>query len=148
MTLDDIIEAWRVDSKIDPEKLDQAVVDTPFIHGKYLKYLTDTRLKLKLTKIERNKVYHKISQYYRGDFNNPDDLKEIGREPFLVNTKSDRAKGLQQEYVMADDELLKVDRKIAFYEETTAVLEEILKQINQRQYLVKGLIEWYRLTNT
>ena len=39
ITLDDVQHEWTIDSKIDPELLDEESIKIPQLHSKYLKYL-------------------------------------------------------------------------------------------------------------
>ena len=90
---------------------------------------------------------HKILQqrlmdYYRGDLNNPEDLAELGREPYPF-------KRLKQEvsyYVDTDKEMVQLNTKIAYQQEVVDVLEEILKSVNTRNFLIKNSIDFLKFT--
>jgi hypothetical protein len=143
MKIEDIISLWRNDVKIDDIELDREALNVPILHAKYLSILSQERLKLRSFKIKRAEVNRKLSDYYRGDLNNPADLEEIGREPWPKSV-------LKQElvsYVEADDEMIKLTTRMALQQETVDVCEEILKAINSRGYVIKNAIDWRRLTN-
>ena len=145
MSLEKIVKQWQEDSKIDSTQLDQALVNLPLLHGKYLHLLTEARVKLKLNRLERGKVYHIAAQYCRGELNNKEDLTETGRQPNLhkVHVKAD-----WREYANADPEVIKFDQRIVIHEETVDVLTEIMKQINQMSFTIRSLIDWFKLSGS
>jgi len=75
--------------------------------------------------------------------NNPEDLAEINREPYLKTVlKSDI-----NYYVDADSDMIDLNLRISLQQETVDVLEEILKAVNGRNWIIRNSIEWRRLTN-
>ena len=50
-------------------------------------------------------------------------------------------------YIDADNDMIKMNSKIAMQEEVVGVCEEILKSVNNRGFQIKNAIEWRRLTN-
>jgi hypothetical protein len=75
--------------------------------------------------------------------NNPEDLAEINREPYLKTVlKSDI-----NYYVDADSDMIDLNLRISLQQETVDVLEEILKAVNGRNWIIRNGIEWRRLTN-
>lgn len=143
MKIQDIVDLWRKDVKIDDVELDREALNVPILHAKYLGILSEERLKLRSLKIRRAELNRKLTDYYRGDLNNPEDLAEIDREPWPKAV-------LKQEvvsYVEADEEMIKLTTRMAMQQETVDVCEEILKAINSRGYTIKNAIDWRRLTN-
>ena len=133
MKIQDIVDLWRKDVKIDDVELDREALNVPILHAKYLGILSEERLKLRSLKIRRAELNRKLTDYYRGDLNNPEDLAEIDREPWPKAV-------LKQEvvsYVEADEEMIKLTTRMAMQQETVDVCEEILKAINSRGYTIK-----------
>ena len=90
----------------------------------------------------RKELKLKLSDYYRGDLNNPEDLKEIGREPWPK-------KVLKQDlydYVEGDVDMIALNTKIVYQEEFVDVLTEIIKSINGRGYVIKNSIDFLKFT--
>ena len=81
--------------------------------------------------------------YYRGDLNNPQDLDEIGREPYPHK----RLKQEVSSYVESDNEMIELNIKIAYQSELVEVLEEIMKNINTRGFVIKNSIDFLRFTS-
>jgi len=143
MLVEEIIELWTNDAKIDTVDLDTESLNIPSLHAKYLKLLYSEKLKLKRLNIQRKTFVKVLSEYYKGDLNNPDDLKEMGREPWQKTIlKQDISN-----YVDSDDEMIKLLTKIAYQEEVVMLLEDILKSINNRGFQIRAAIDWRKLTN-
>jgi len=143
MKIEDIIVMWQSDSKIDETELSRESLNIPILHGKYLKHFSDERLKLRAFKMKQKQLQQRLMDYYRGDLNNPEDLAELGREPYPY-------KRLKQDinyYVDSDDEMVQLNTKIAYQQEMVDVLEEIIKAINSRGYVIKNSLDFLRFTS-
>jgi hypothetical protein len=144
MKIEDIMEEWKKDAKIDEINLDTSSIDIPNLHAKWLEIRTKAKSKLIKLQYTKKKLTKTLYEYYRGNLNNPDDLKEIGREPLLN-------KPLNSEttiYVDADDEMININLRIAAQEEIVEVLTEILKSINNRNWVIKAAVDYRKLTHT
>ena len=143
MDIEAIIAEWAKDTKLDDTELDYESLRIPNLHAKYLKIYGEQKVKLRGLKIKSKQLHQTLYDYYRGDLNNKEELERIKREPWPKTVlKQDLSM-----YVDADQEMVKLQSRIALTEETVGVLEEIMKSINSRGYLVKNAIEWRRLTN-
>jgi hypothetical protein len=144
MKIEDIMEEWKKDAKIDEINLDTSSIDIPNLHAKWLEIRTKAKSKLIKLQYTKKELKKTLYEYYRGNLNNPDDLKEIGREPLLN-------KPLNSEttiYVDADDEMININLRIAAQEEIVEVLTEILKSINNRNWVIKAAVDYRKLTHT
>jgi hypothetical protein len=93
--------------------------------------------------MKQKQLQQRLMDYYRGDLNNPEDLAELGREPYPY-------KRLKQDinyYVDSDDEMVQLNTKIAYQQEMVDVLEEIIKAINSRGYVIKNSLDFLRFTS-
>ena len=143
MKIDDVIEMWTKDAKIDDVELDRESLDIPTLHGKYLKLYYDEKLKLKKYKIQYKTLYKVLSEYYRGDLNNPEDLEDLKREPWSRTViKQDIP-----QYIEGDDDMIALVTKMVYQEEVVSLLEDILKMINNRGFHIRAAIDWRKLTN-
>jgi len=143
MIIDEITEMWIADSKIDDVELDTESLKIPSLHAKYLKILYQQKLKLKSLIIKKKTLNRVLSEYYKGDLNHPEDLEELGREPWQRTV-------LKQDlpsYVDSDDDMIKLLTKISYQEEVVSLLEDIIKNINNRGFQIKNGIDWRKLTN-
>jgi len=142
MKLDQIIEEWRKDALFDDVYLDSESLKIPSLHNKYLKILSQARLTLRKLKIERKNLQKVLREYYLGNLNNPEDLADIDRQPWVHKVMKQDVK----EYIDTDDEMIELDKKIEYTEEKIEVVQEILRMINARGYQINNAIKWRELT--
>ena len=143
MKIENIIGMWQEDVKIDETELSRESLNIPLLHGKYLKHFSDERLKLRALKMKHKQLSTRLSDYYRGDLNNPEDLAELGREPYEFK----RLKQEVSHYVDSDSDMVQLNTKIAYQQELVDILEEIIKAINTRGYVIKNSLDFLRFTS-
>lgn len=142
MKIDDVVEMWKKDCKIDETELSLESLNVPSLHAKYLKIYSNEKLKLRSLNLKKKDLKVRLNDYYKGDLNNPEDLKEIGREPWPK-------KVLKQDlydYVEGDVDMIALNTKIVYQEEFVDVLTEIIKSINGRGYVIKNSIDFLKFT--
>ena len=142
MKIDDVVAMWQKDCKIDETELSLESLNVPALHAKYLKIYSTQRLKLRSLNLKKKELKVKLGDYYKGDLNNPEDLKEIGREPWPK-------KVLKQDlydYVEGDVDMIALNTKIVYQEEFVDVLTEIVKNINGRGYVIKNSVDFLKFT--
>ena len=142
MKLEDIHNEWSKDSKIDPLNLSSESLNTPKLHGKYLKILSEERLKLKKMRASRAELILAKSDYYTGRMDKSE-LDSRGWEPFSL-------KLLKQDlpiYLEADRDMININLQIGMQEEKVDVLDSILKTIATRGYSIKNYIDWKKFEN-
>ena len=143
MLVDEIAEMWIKDAVIDDVELDTESLKVPTLHAKYLKILYQEKLKLKSFTLKRKTVSRVLGEYYRGDLNSPEDLRELQRDPWSRTVlKQDLSN-----YVDSDKDMIKLLTKISYQEEVVSLLEDIIKNINNRGFQIKNSIDWRKLTN-
>ena len=143
MKIEDIISMWQEDVKIDETELSRESLNIPLLHGKYLKHFSDERLKLRALKMKHKQLSTRLADYYRGDLNNPEDLAELGREPYQFK----RLKQEVSHYVDSDSEMIQLNTKVAYQQELVDILEEIIRAINTRGYVIKNSLDFLRFTS-
>ena len=143
MKIEDIISMWQEDVKIDETELSRESLNIPLLHGKYLKHFSDERLKLRALKMKHKQLSTRLADYYRGDLNNPEDLAELGREPYQFK----RLKQEVSHYVDSDLEMVQLNTKVVYQQELVDILEEIIKAINTRGYVIKNSLDFLRFTS-
>ena len=136
ITLDDVQHEWTIDSKIDPELLDEESIKIPQLHSKYLKYLSDIKL-LKIKKeMEYKVLLREKFEYYTGKAD-----EEVYKEkPFdLKILKQDLSL-----YMDSDSEIQELSARINYYEEIMFFLEKVLHCLNNRGFQIKNSIDWQK----
>ena len=136
MNLSEIQDQVKRDLKINDLELDIESLRIPSLHIKYLQFLTENSLKLKkangeLAVLKRNKWI-----YYTGKASE-DVYKEKGDFPLKLKTKDE-----ERTFMEADDDIQKKKTEVEYYETVVDYLQEIVKQIGQRNFQIKNAIEW------
>ena len=142
MKIEEVIEMWQQDAKIDDVDLDTESLNVPVLHGKYLKLFYEQKLRLKKFKIQYKTLNKTLSEYYRGELNNPEDLKVIGREPWEKHV----LKADIQQYIEGDQQMVDLVTRMVYQEQVVSLLEDIMKSINNRGFHISAAINWRKLT--
>ena len=128
---------WDKDSIIDEVMLDEASLRIPRLHAKYVSILNDFKLLRTKADMELKKIKHSRWLYYSGKIVPEDE------EPFQYKVmKSD-----VPNWVSVDDKVNRIEAKIEYYETVIYTLSDILKQINNRNFMIRAAIDWRRFTN-
>lgn len=139
MKLDEIHDLWATDNEISISKFDLSINAVPLLHAKYLRIMTSEKMTLRKYEEERKEFVKLKHDYYRGIMS-AEDLKEQGWEPNRLNIlKSDIPMHLD-----ADKDIINMNLKIAVQQEKVDVLEQIIKHISNRGYLIKTMLDWER----
>ena len=138
MDIDKINDMWRVDSVIDDVLLDTASQRIPQLHQKYLELLTNFRLLHKKGTQELERARFTKWLYYSGKA----DPKVYEDKPFPYKImKSD-----VQNWINVDEDIHKIELKLELYNTTLRTLEEILKQVNNMNFIISNMIKWRTFT--
>ena len=136
MDLDEVQSLWDEDSQLDVDNLHTESTNIPALHAKYYRILNKIIL---LKKMEENKfkVLKKEKwQYYTGK-----------ADPQVYIEKPFDHKVLRQDvdkYMDADEDLIKLNSKIDYYQVMLSYLDSILKTINNRAFQIKNAVEWQK----
>jgi len=136
--IDELIDMWTEDSKINEFELDTSSIVIANLHAKYLGIMASHNLIIKKIMVDYNTKKHVKWQYYRGDLNNKDDLTEHGLEPMdRTVLKADVPSWLDQ-----DKDLNTLLLRKAIHDEIVDTCKEIIKQLNFRHWQIRNAIEW------
>ncbi len=127
---------------IDDTELDIESMAIPQLHSKYLNIYMDEKLLLQKINSDYYRLKKMKWEYYTGKLDQ-DQLDEYGWEPFQL-------KILKQDidlYMDSDEDLQKLLNKQAYQKEKINYLDAILKSVNNRQWNIKGAIEWRKFIN-
>lgn len=142
MTLDQISEEWRKDAAIDSTELGTESLKIPQLHSKYMKIYFDERQKLKAYEFKSRETFLKKYEYYNGRMSR-EELEEAGWAPFVKKLMKNEI----DMYIDSDKDIINIKMRMEAQKEKIDFLEEVLKNINQRNYQIKNAIEWQRFTN-
>lgn len=142
MKLEEIHSTWALDAKINPLDLSGESLNTPKLHGKYLKILSEERLKLKKLRSSKDELTLAKTEYFMGKMAR-EDMQAKGWEPFTMRL-------LKQDvptYMNADQDVIRLNLQIGLQEEKVEVLESIMKTIANRGFQIKNYIDWKKFEN-
>ena len=143
VNIDDLMEEWSKDSKIDETEPGRELAKIPSLHAKYLRIMTHHNLLAKKFMADFNKAKKTKWEYYSGDLNNPEDLEVLGLEPWLKKT-------LRQDipmYIDSDPLLNNILIKKTVHQEVVDFCGSVLKELNNRTWQLKSFIDWEKFTS-
>jgi len=137
MKLDEILDMWSADCNVDRTELGEEALKIPKLHSKYLRHYSEERLTLRKLEEEKRELIKLKHDYYRGVLPE-EDIKANGWEPFQYNVlKSDIPM-----HIDADQDIIKMNLRIAMQNEKVDTLESIIKSVSNRGFLIKSAIEF------
>lgn len=142
MTIDELRKEIQRDTALDQSAMDLESLKIPQLHSKYLNFLTDERLCLSKMRHDLSVLLRCKWEYYTGKMSQ-EELLVRGWEPFAL-------KVLRNDldlYLESDADLAKLRMKIDYQNEKIALLEEIIKELNNRHWKIRNAIEWRKFTN-
>ena len=139
MTLEELQQAVNKDFKLDDTELDTESVNIPLLHNKYLIHFNKFSLLLKKAEYEHKSMIRDKWEYYTGKAV-PSVYKE---KPFDIKV----LKADVHIYMDSDPELQKADQKTAYLNQIVKYLEQVLRSVNNRTFLIKNAIEWKKFTS-
>ena len=139
MTLEELQNLADKDLKINDTELDLESLKTPQLHNKYSKYYNKYKNLLKVAEQDLARITREKWEYYTGK-----------ADPSVYREKPFDLKVLKADvhiYMDSDDELQKADQKAAYLKQVVTYLEQVLRSINNRTFLIKNAIEWKKFTS-
>lgn len=133
---DDINEMWAKDAPIDETNLVNESKRIPTLHSKYYSMYYKEALTVKknladLAELKRDKM-----EYYSGSLDEQT-MKEKGWKPFQLKViRQDLDK-----YLQSDKDIIKLSLKIDYHKERANYLEDIIKTIHSRNFVIKSMID-------
>lgn len=139
MKLDDIMNMWEQDAKMDQTELGEESLKIPLLHHKYYKLLVEEGLLIKKLELDYKSLYKLKFEYFMGTLDR-ETLEEKGWTPnSLKILKADLAV-----YTESDPELQMLQARIDVVKTKISFLESIIKTISNRGFLIKNAIDWER----
>lgn len=138
--LNQILEMWSTDCQINNGKLDKSSMETPILHAKYLRMLSESKLMLK--KVERDqKVLLKDKWLY---YNGKMDYAEIESKGWAYDPFNGLKvmKGDMDYYYDSDPEIQRSEEKIEYWKTVISTLTEIIENLKWRHQNISNIIRW------
>jgi|2_EtaG_2_1085320.scaffolds.fasta_scaffold42258_2 hypothetical protein len=143
MKIENIMDEWNADSKIDTDRLAEVQADSPYVHNKYLKIYHDEKMRFHALGFQLKSLMRLKREYYLGHLNNKEDLAEHGFPPWEKSVLRSEV----YTYVDGDSDVIKLNMKIAAQQEKLKYLESIIKELGGRNWQIRNIIEWNKFQN-
>lgn len=140
MKIEDIIEEWRKDCQIDDLNLDLESKRIADLHSKYAGMLSAARRNVNALLLQRRELGRTLRGYYLGTLTQGE-YQAMNRAPCQQRILKNEI----GPHIDSDELMIKLDAKLALNEEKVAVLADIVKHIHNRNFIIKGMIDWKRL---
>lgn len=141
-TIEELLEMWTEDAKIDQIEAGEELLKIPRLHSKYLRVLAEATAYARKVEREYSKARKIMFEYYSGDLNNPDDLERYGFEEPMQRTI---IKQNMPMYLDSDKKLNAILAKKAEAEQIVDACTSIMKELNSRTYQLRAFIDWEKL---
>tara|TARA_B100000902_G_scaffold396161_1_gene456474 strand:- start:1212 stop:1637 length:426 start_codon:yes stop_codon:yes gene_type:complete len=136
MDLETIQSMWSKDAQIDQDNLHDEAARIPSLHAKYFDLYNNIKLLRERSITVDSKVRLDRWNYYAGKA----DPEVYEKEPFPYKV---REKDAIKRYMDADDKVQQTTLKIKYYDVMLTYLEDIIKQVGNRSYQLKNIIDWH-----
>lgn len=136
--IDALMEEWSKDCVIDETEPGRELAKIPTLHSKYLRIMTHHNLKVKKIMGDYHRLRKIKFEWFLGDLNNPEDLKNYGFEP--ATKKILRAD--IPIHLDADTDLNSILLKKVMHEEIVEFCRSVLKEINNRTWQLRSYMDW------
>lgn len=142
MNYDEVYKEWKVDGKIDETDVARAARNIPELHNKYYRWYVEESLKLRKLRADMSVLKKVKYEYYNGTLDE-EELNERGWKPFALRV----LKNDIDRYMEADADIINLSLRIGVKQEVVEYLESIVKQINNRNFVLKTIVDWNRFTS-
>ena len=139
MTLEELQTQVNRDFKLDDTELDSESIKIPLLHNKYLQHFNKFSLLLKKAQQDHKTLVRDKWEYYTGKA----DSAVYILKPFDIKV----LKADVPIYMDSDPDLQRADQKAAYLNQIVKYLEQVLRGVNNRTFLIKNAIEWKKFTS-
>ena len=135
MDLETLKRTAREDLPVsDLEHIDQESFKNQMIKQKWLDFKADFELLLIKSKTDHQQMYREKWEYYGGKA----DAKVYASKPFDIKVmKTDL-----QMYIQSDDDILRLQNKMGYYESCVDYCKGVIKSIDNRGWDIRNATDW------
>jgi hypothetical protein len=142
MTLDQYLAEWQSDAEMDLAALEEAARNVPLLHAKWWKYYAYERLRYRKLDGDYKVLYRQKWEYFLGKMDD-EEREALGWPPQPLKILSQNV-GI---YIEGDPAVQALLMRKVYLEEILKFIEDVLKQINNRNYTIKSAIDFLRFKN-
>ena len=139
MNTNDISTLWAKDAPINELDLTGESKRIPSLHSKYYDMYYKEALRVKKLKAEYKKLEALKREWYNGSMAE-EDLRELGWRPYqkkIIRQDLDK-------YIQADSDIINLSLRIDLHTANAEYLEDIIKSIHSRNFIIKNMIDILR----
>ena len=141
MTLSEYHDAWEKDASIDKSALDETARNVPYLHAKWWRYYTDERIRYRALDLKYKALYKLRWEYWSGKLDDAEREKQGWPvQPLKILSAQIPV------YIDADLVLQNLAQKRILMEETLRFLEDVIKSINGRGFVIKNIIDFLKFS--
>jgi len=137
MKLEDILNAWEVDSKVSPTDLGNEAIKIPQLHHKYYRMFVNERLFLRKYQEDAKELKLEKYEFYTGG-----PTEETHAKGWVLPPRGKILKSDVQQFLDADKDIIKHNLKMGLQHEKIDLLESIIKSLVNRGFQIKSAIDW------
>lgn len=131
-----LLDMWEQDSVIPSTEPDKALLAVPKLHAKYLRYLSNYRLKSQALTQELALLRKWKNDWMSGRMTKEElEQRNLTQFPFVLKTEI-------KDHVDSDADVSALIRKKAVADEMVAISEAIIKELNARTWQLRSYIEF------
>lgn len=138
--LETIQNMWEKDSKIDIDNLHTESLNIPVLHSKYYNLYNTISLLQEKAKFTYNQIKLEQYNYYTGK--SPAEVYVEHPFPYKVRDKDALLKHMD-----ADEKINRAQMKVKYYELMLKFLEEVIKNISNRNFHIKNSIDFMKFSS-
>lgn len=142
MKIEEIENLWAKDGPIDETKLGIESSSIPKLHHKYYQIMIRELMTFEKLSVESDLLLKNKYLYFSGRLSTME-CESLGWQQFehhIPKTDVDR-------FISADPEVTNMKIKVTFQNEKVNYLKSILKQINDRNFQIKNIIDFKKFEN-
>ena len=136
MSTEDISALWAEDCKIDETNLARESRRIPELHNKYYTLYYKEVLRVKKIKADYKQLELDKREWLDGSMAE-EDLRDKGWKP---NPKKILRNDIDK-YLQGDKDIIQLSLKLDYHSERAKFLEDIVKTIHSRNFVIKNMIE-------
>jgi hypothetical protein len=146
MQLDELLQLWEKDSKIDEVNLDESSVKSAALHSKYLELYSLAKLQLKKRELSMANLRKDKWLYYNAKMTKEEmDERGWSYDPFHGMSKP--LKSDMDMFYSTDPDIIKLQGQIEYQTTIVEALKDIMDNIKWRHTTIKNIIDWKRFTS-
>lgn len=146
LTLEQILDNWKIDCQIDDVELDKSSKDTPKLHAKYVELLSLAKLQKHRKEMEFKKLLKDKFMWYNGKMDKTTiDEKGWDYDPFDGLSKP--MKSDMDYFYESDDQIQTLQSQIEYWKTVVDTLSDIVSNITWRHQTIGNMIKWRQFTS-